>query len=332
MKQVSVSMVDLNLLKTFLAIWDARSLTVAAEMLHLSQPAVSHALRRLREVFDDPLFVRSGVGMSPTATAVCLHAPLEQAMALIHGALQRHVHFSPGTSDRVFRLSMSDMAVAHVMPLLAADLMLTAPGVRLETRSLNVDELDLAMRNGDVDIAVGYLPGLSEDCHGETLMIDRFVCLLAEDHPLADQDLTVDALNAMSFVHAATNVTGHGLAERALRAAGVQRKIAVTVPHFTLAPRIAATTRLGLIVPRAVARGMVSTERLRMKSMPCPMPPLYVKVYSHQRFRTDPGIVWLREKLLALFSEASHAELGAETEWLPAKPVPLVRTDLAGAH
>lgn len=304
MKQVSIGTVDLNLLKTFMAIWETRSLTLAADVLHLSQPAVSHALRRLREVFDDPLFVRSGVGMSPTATAVCLHPPIEEAMTLIRGALQRHLQFDADTSERVFRLSMSDMAVAHVMPLLAADLMRTAPTVRLETRSLRVDELNLALRNGDVDVAVGYLPGLSEDCVGETLMLDRFVCLLAADHPLATGTLTVEALNSMSFVHAETHVTGHGLAERALRAAGVQRRIAVTVPHFTLAPRIVAATHFGLIVPRTVAQSMMNTDRLRMMPLPCPMPPLYVKVYSHQRFRADPGIVWLREKLLELFAQS----------------------------
>lgn len=303
MKQVNLATVDLNLLKTFLAIWETRSLTVAGDLLHLSQPAVSHALRRLRDVFDDPLFVRGGVGMAPTTTAVALHPPIDHAMTIIRGALQRHGQFHAASADRVFRLAMSDLAATHVMPALVADLAQCAPSVRLETRSLPVDELDMALRNGDVELAVGYLPGLSEGCVGEHLLTDEFVCLISEKHPLADAELTIESLNRISFINIETNVTGHGLAERALRAAGVHRQIAVTVPHFTVAPSIVSTTQFGLIVPGTVARNLASVGALRVKAIPCPMPPLHVKAYSHVRFRSDPGIVWLRQKFMDMFCD-----------------------------
>jgi DNA-binding transcriptional LysR family regulator len=311
MKQVNIATVDLNLLKTFVAVWESRSLTLAADMLHLSQPAVSHALRRLRDVFDDQLFVRSGSGMVPTDVAVRLHGPIDMALGIIRSTLQQIAEFDEATSDRTFRLSMSDMAALHVLPKLAAHLSHCAPGMRLETRCLSVVDLDAAMRAGEIDVAVGYLPGLSDECYGDDLLEDRFVCMMANSHPYANQHLTVELLNRMRFVHAETNATGHGLAERMLYAAGVHRQIAVRVPHFTVAPEVAANTDLAMIVPLTIAHTTLTSRRFVVKELPFEMPPVPVKVYSHNRFASDLGILWMRRTMVRLFSDRNYtARLG----------------------
>ena len=110
MQQMNTATADLNLLKVFLAIWETGSLTLAADRLALSQPAVSHCLRRLRDQFNDPLFVRTAEGMKPTAAAIHLHGPFDRALAMIHEAMQQYAGFDAASATRRFRVSMSDMA------------------------------------------------------------------------------------------------------------------------------------------------------------------------------------------------------------------------------
>jgi len=140
---------DLNLLRVFLAISELRSLTAAGERLGLTQPAVSHALRRLRNLFDDPLFVRTPTGMAPTDAARQLHGPLTRAFDIIDLAVQQVAHFDPATANRVFRISMSDMSEFYFLPPLLAKLAEVAPGVRVEIASAAVEAVGAAMRSGE---------------------------------------------------------------------------------------------------------------------------------------------------------------------------------------
>ncbi len=300
MRNVSLSNVDLNLLKTFMAIWEFGSLTQAADVLHLSQPAVSHALRRLREVFNDPLFVRNGAVMVPTDAAVRLHDPIDEALVIIRSALQQHARFDPATSTRVFKLAMSDMAELYVLPLLLEMLAEKAPSVRVQTRQMPVEDMNVAMRNGDIELAVGYLPGLGEDCIGMLMLRDGFVCLLRSGHPLASVDLNLASLRELGYVHGETNFTGHGLAEHQLTAAGIHRNIIVRTPHFTICPHIVAKTDLALLLPRAIARAFTDIGAFVIKEIPIEMPVILVKAYSHKRFQADSGISWLRSELVQL--------------------------------
>jgi DNA-binding transcriptional LysR family regulator len=302
MRNVNLANVDLNLLKTFMAIWEVRSLTQAGDVLHLSQPAVSHALRRLREVFNDPLFVRNGTVMVPTDAAARLHEPIDHALVIIRSALQQHAVFDPATSERSFRLAMSDMAELHVMPRLMAALREQAPQVRVETRQVSVEDLNVAMRNGDVEVAIGYLPGLGDDCLGELILEDDFVCLLRSGHTLALTELTVDSLSELNYVHAETNATGHGLAEKTLKDAGIHRKLSVRSPHFTVCPHVVAKTDLALVLPRTIAGTFNESGIFAIKELPLPMPTILVKIYSHKRFQADSGISWLRSQLIKIYA------------------------------
>ncbi|MFS8979178.1 LysR family transcriptional regulator [Cupriavidus necator] len=308
MKHVNLATVDLNLLKTFLAIWELRSLTAAADKLHLSQPAVSHALRRLREVFDDPLFVRTPTAMVPTDAAIRLHAPIDNAMSIIYGALQKHSRFDPSVATRTFRLVMSDMAEQHVLPLLMETLASTAPNITIDVRQMSMDDLCSAMRNGDADIALGYLPALNDECVSSPMLDDEFVCMLRSAHPFQGKKLTVADLGSFRYVYAETNTTGHCLAEDAFRRAGIERDVALRLRHFTVAARIVAGTDLALILPRSIAEGMNRGRIYRLFPLPIEMPSITVKVYTHSRFASDPGIGWLAATLLTLFaSEESVA-------------------------
>lgn len=308
MKQMNIATIDLNLLKTFMAIWEVRSLTGAADKLHLTQPAVSHALKRLRELFDDPLFVRTPTAMVPTDAAVRLHTPIANALAILHDALQNHGHFDPALATRTFRLVMSDMSSSHVLPLLMEELAHSAPKVSFEVEQMPIEALSAAMRNGDIDLAFGYLPGLSDDCISQTLLYDEYICMLRRGHPLAGTPLTMETLAQLRYVYTATNTTGHRLAEDVFRKAGVRRDIALRIPHFTVAPQIVRKTDLALILPRSIAEQVNAAQDCVLLDLPLDMPSIPVRLHTHARFASDPGIAWLRATLIEMFGRDCEPE------------------------
>lgn len=303
MKHVNLATVDLNLLKTFMAVWEHKSLTVAGDQLHLSQPAVSHSLRKLREIFDDPLFVRHAGVMLPTDAAERLHAPIDNALTIIYGALQRHSQFDPAEATRTFRLAMSDIAEQHVLPRLMETLLISAPRVDLDVRQLSIDELNTAMRSGAIDFAVGYLPGISSECRSLPFLTDEFICMMRSEHPFDGTQMTVDDLASLRYVHVQTNLTGHGLIDHAFHQASIRRDIALRIPHFTVAIDIVANNNLALIAPRSIATRCNRNDRFRLFDIPIEMPPISVEVYWHSRFLSDSGSEWLRSTLVNLFAD-----------------------------
>jgi len=307
MKQMNIGAVDLNLLKTFIVIWELRSLTAAADRLHLSQPAVSHALRRLPQMFDDPLFVLSTSAMVPTETAIRLHEPISRALGIIHEALHTHASFEPATATRTFHLVMSDMSCSHVLPVLMEELAHAAPHVSIEVAQMAMENLGAAMRNGDIDLAFGYLPGLPEDCQSQLVLYDDYVCMLRKDHPLAGQPLTMENMLQLRYVHPSTNTTGHQLAEDMLRNAGVKRDFALRMPHFTVAPQIVRSTDLALFLPRSIAERHNLDGASVLLDLPLQMPRIPVSIYTHTRFSADSGIQWLRSLLIEMFGRELEA-------------------------
>ena len=297
------ALADLNLLRVFLAIWDLRSLTLAGQRLGLTQPAVSHALGRLRRTFDDPLFVRAPGGMVPTEAATRLHAPLGQAFGIINRALHEHAAFDPATADRAFRLAMSDVSEGYYLPPLLARLGTVAPGVRIETVQLAPGTAGTALRTGEIDLAVGFVHGLDEGCVSERLFTDGFVCLVRAGHPAAGAPLTPEGLAALRFVQA-DGAAGHRMVEQHLDSLGITRRPAVRTAHFTVAPEIVASTDLAVLFPRSVAERVNRGGAFCLLALPFALPEVEIAVHSHAHFSGDLGIRWLRGRLVAMFGDA----------------------------
>ncbi|CAH0144455.1 PCP degradation transcriptional activation protein [Pseudomonas sp. Bi70] len=303
MTHINMATIDLNLLRTFVAIWEHRSLTIAAERLHLSQPAVSHALRRLRDVFDDPLFVRTAMSMEPTDAAIRLHVPIENALTIIQNALMMFSNFESKTANRTFRISMSDMSQLYVLPRVMEVLAYEAPNVRLDVLQMPLEQLSMALRKGDIDIAVGYLVEPTEECIYESLLDDEFICLLRKDHPFQESELNIQDIRALRYVDVSSNITGHGMtADAAFKKAGIPREITLKVPNFTIAPKIVANTDLALILPRSIAAQLNHDHRYRLLNLPIELPSISVGLYCHSRFLSDAGINWLRGLLISRFA------------------------------
>src|SRR5258706_2033808 len=299
---MNVGEIDLNLLRVFDAVLRDRSVTAAARHLRLTQPAVSNALARLRTRFEDALFVRTSTGMDATPFARELAEPVRQALALLESALAHGPGFDPATSTRAFRFYMSDLGQIEFLPPLVERAQRVAPGVRLEAVALGVEDIRDALGGGALDLAVGFLPGLGPPVRRQPLFRDPYVCLMRADHPAAGPRLTKKAFLEAS--HALVSYKGgHRVIEEALERAGLARKIALRVPHFTVVPMVLERTDLILTLPAKIARVYAQRGAFRTLPPPVPIPPADVAAHWHERFERDPGSRWLREMVMELFTE-----------------------------
>ena len=297
---MNVRDVDLNLLRVFDAVLRERGVTPAAVGLGLTQPAVSNALARLRSLFGDALFVRTPAGMDPTPFARGLAEPVRQALALLESALAHGPGFDPAAATRAFRFYMSDLGQIEFLPPLIERVQREAPGVRLEAVALEVDDIAGALAAGALDLAVGFLPALGPPLRRRALFRDPYMCLMRADHP-------IKALTKRKFLEAShalvTYRGGHRVVEEALERAGLARRIALRLPHFTVVPMVLERTDLICTLPARVAR--VFERRGKLKSLPPPVaiPTADVGVHWHERFESDPGNRWLRELVIELFAQ-----------------------------
>jgi DNA-binding transcriptional LysR family regulator len=300
---MNVQDIDLNLLRVFDAVLRERGVTPAAARLGLTQPAVSNALARLRALFGDALFVRTPAGMDATPFARGVADPVRQALALLESALAHGPGFEPASSTRGFRFYMSDLGQVEFLPPLVERVQRAAPGVRLEAVAADLEHIGEALGTGALDLAVGFLPALGPPVARRALFRDPYVCLMRSDHPAIGKKLTRKKFIEASHVLVTYRGGGHRVIEEALERAGVARRIALRVPHFTVVPMVLARTDLILTLPARVAR--VYERQGSFKSLPPPvaMPPAEVAVHWHERFEADPGNRWLRDQVIELFSE-----------------------------
>lgn len=306
---------DLNLLRVFFAIWDLRSLTAAGDRLGLTQPAISHALRRLRERFGDPLFVRVGNRMLPTDAAVRLHEPLDQAFELLNRALQSGLVFDPRVTERTFRVAMSDIAEAYILPRLMHELARISPLVRVDVVPLLPESVLSSMRSGEIDLAIGAVSVSDKDCISVDTFSDRYVCMVRAGHPMAKSELTRSNFAKLRFFFARTTSLIYQLAEQWLADEDARPRIAVR-GHFTTAPNIVRHSDLAAIFPRLFALDLYRAKDFRLLDLPFDLPAMEIKVHSHARFANDTGIRWMCQTSARLLSN-SAAEI---TQRVSARP------------
>src|SRR5512138_2677970 len=298
---MNVQDVDLNLLRVFDAVLRERAVTAAAARLGLTQPAVSNALSRLRGLFGDALFVRTPGGMDATPFARQLAEPVRQALALLESALAHGPGFEPASSTRAFRFYMSDLGQIEFLPPLIERVQREAPGVRLEAVALDVEDIPGAPSSGTLDLAIGFLPALGAPVRRRALFRDPYLCLMRAAHPIR----SLTRKRFMEASHAlVTYRGGHRVIEEALERAGLARRIALRVPHFTVVPMVLERTDLILTLPARVAKVFERDGKLKALAPPVPIPPAEVAVHWHERFEADPGNRWLRERVIDLFGSS----------------------------
>jgi len=288
-----VRSVNLNLFVALEALLVEKSVTRAATRNGVSQPAMSHSLRLLRGLFDDPLLVRGG-WLTPLAES--LRSELRAGLGDLQRVLDARDDFAPETSTRTFRVAASDTFAVVSLHRFLADLALRAPGVDLVVRPPEKGTTE-ALASGAVDLVAGSAeqsPGGGISSH--ELYRERFVCLVRRDHPAIRTRLGIATYAKLSHV-LVTPDEDPGYMDRMLAEVGRSRRVAVRLPDYAGVGHVIASTDMVATVPERLARRLAETLPLRVLAPPMRLPAFPICIYWHPRFDAEPGHAWLRERL-----------------------------------
>lgn len=295
---MKLSHVDLNLFVVFDVIFTEQNLTRTAEILHITQPAVSNALNRLRDTIGDPLFVRTAKGMRPTPLAQNLIEPVRAALQQLDRCLVQRDQFDPATAKRVFRIYAGDVAEPIFLPMLAHHFEQHCPNLRLEIVFMDRAAVPLEMAAGNLDIAIDA-PLLNHSELGSLPFVrDDYVCVVRRDHPLATKKLTLKSYLALNHINISSRARGAGYIDLALRALGQRRHIAVRLRHYVAAQAILAATNYALSAPRQ----LVAEWDVAILPLPFAAPKQELNIYWHKGVEYDPANCWLRALMLQLLA------------------------------
>jgi DNA-binding transcriptional LysR family regulator len=296
--------IDLNLLVAFEALMADRSVSAAAARIGISQPAMSGALARLRDLFHDTLFVRSGRSMLPTVRATQLDGQIAQALAQIRAALEAPSAFDPLTSRRVFNVSGGDYATGVILPRLAARLATAAPSVDLRFRFVEKDATVDLLDSDALDLALGVYPTPPKRLCLQPLFEERFVCLARKGHPGLQGGMTLAAFVALPHLLVTERGDALGAVDEALAKLGLERHVRLTVPHVLVAPMVLPRTDLIASVGARAAHLFAGSAPVEVYEMPLQIPSWRLSMLWSRQRAGDLGLAWLRDVLAGVGAEA----------------------------
>lgn len=286
--------IDLNLLLALHALLAERHVTRAALRLHKSQPAVSHSLAQLRELFDDPLLVRKGGSMALSARAQMLIQPLENALHGLNALLEAPI-FDPALARGRFRLSLSDYAAHIVLPELMRRVRQEAPGIDLAISQASREVMLAQLADGELDLALGIFPQAPDEIRLQDLFKERFISLADEAVLPSKGNMELQDWLSRPHVMLALRPDAADEIEKALAARGLKRHIALALPHWGAAVSVITGTDLILTVASRAAKGREQYKTLREFAPPLELPEFSYQQAWHIRREADPAHQWLRE-------------------------------------
>lgn len=299
---------DLNLVPVFDALMRHRSVSAAAAELHLTQPAVSNALKRLRLQTRDELFVRTRRGMEPTPFALAASSALGEGLRLIRDGFNRSPRFDPATADRTFRILMTDAGEMVFLPRLMPRLRETAPGVRIEVRQLPIERYLEALETDQADFAIGNLRTTRGAIVSRRVFEDDYRIICARGHKIARAAAKsgvapFEALMAADHVTVRPPNVADSPVERTLRRKGWKRRVALEVAHYLVLGRIVGEADLVAVTPSLVARELARHADIVALAPPFEIPAVVIRLGWHQRQHRDGGSVWLRNLIVELLAK-----------------------------
>ena len=301
---------DLNLLPVFEALVRVRNVSRAAEELGMSQSAVSHALKRLRDFFGDPLFLKTGSGMQPTPRALQLLAPVQSVMETVRGELLVREDFDPASARRSFGICLTDMGGLIFLPRLVARLRLSAPGCTLRALQVPMHQVAGALESGEADLALGSLHSVPEGLFQQQLFTRSFVTIVNRGNRTIGEVLSRERFFAMEHIVVSLSGRLEDAYDAVIddgNAQGLEkRRIYLSTPHFLTVPMIIEQNpELIATVPRELATKFASYKSIRMVETPVSVPPFGIRQFWHPRFQHDAANGWLR----ALVKETFDTDL-----------------------
>ncbi|OWW22578.1 LysR family transcriptional regulator [Noviherbaspirillum denitrificans] len=293
-----ISRVDLNLFTVFEAIYTEGSVTRASQKLNLTQPAISHALGRLRQMFDDPLFVRQGHAMVSTPLARSIIDPIRNSLRNLEVTLNGVHAFDPATAEKRFNIAVRDVLEATILPPLMLQVRESAPLAEVAASHVERRELQGELANGTLDVAIDVLLPLSSDIMHTRIYQDSTVVVARQGHPAIDGAIDIGTYLNQDHILASSRRRGPGLQDFELSRFGMERRIRLRCQHYFAACRVVSQTDMILTMPGRYAR--IANEQFGNQVLPFPLeiPPFDVFLYWHSNVDNDPANRWFREKVI----------------------------------
>jgi len=294
---------DLNLLRVFDAVARERHVTRAAEKLHLSQPAVSNALARLRAALGDELFLRRPGGVEPTALALSLSAPVAEVLDRLRETLATHAPFDPAASGRVFTVALSEYAESVLVPPLLEVMAREAPRALLAVRHADRTNALALLEADEAELAAAVLPEPPALYTRVRLMPEAFLTLMRRGHELAEGPMTIARFAAYPHLLHSPNGSRDGALDGPMLEAGHPRRLGAVVAHLGAVPEILARTDMVMTLSARLAMRLAELHGLVVRPCPVEIRHLRLSLVFHRRFEADAGHAWLRRALIAVARE-----------------------------
>ena len=296
---------DLNLLTVIVAVANTKSVTRAAADLRMSQPGLSTALVRIRRCFGDPIFVRTGSGMEPTARGELIISEAREVLNRVNQRILTAPDFSPAEARTEFRFAMTEIAQTQFLPRILESLEHLAPNSTVYAGVYDHAELEPMLESGKFDIAIGHLPDLGgSNIFQQQLFMHRPCCVLREGHPAAT-NLTKEEFCRLNHVVVQTPIHSQEVLEQHFARHRIVRKIKMRTTHFMTLPPILAASDMIATVPHGLGVAFASTGKIVAVAHPFSIPRYSICQFWHRRFDKDPRIVWLRILIAKLFGQGS---------------------------
>ncbi len=297
---MSLRKFNLNLLPILEVLVEERNISRSAAKLSMSQPAVSHALSRLRQQFDDPILVRVGSGMQPSPKALQIHQQLQGALKQIEQTVFPSEHFTPASSNRKFSVATTDYVEALLLPPLLSRLQEQAPGVELQIRELT-SRLPLEdIESGVVDLAIGRGGKIPQRFQSQVLLQDGYLCAVSADHALAGKQLTFEQYSKLEHLLVVPASQRRELAKSLFSDSKNMPKIVANIPHFLAALHAVSESNTIVTGPARLLQKFEQPFNLHLMELPFALEPFQILLVWHQFKTADRGLAWLREQLEAV--------------------------------
>lgn len=301
---MNITDLDFKLLLVFQSLMKKRKVGDVALELNLSQPSVSRCLSRLREHFDDPLFVRTQHAMDPTPSALEIAPFVDEMLDLYHSRLSHKRQFDPAKSKRTFKIAASEIGHMMLFPRLLSELETSFPFINLQAVPLVRQPLIEQLESGEADIAFGSYPKLYAGIHERVLYREHYICLIRADHPEIKNKLSLSQYKRAKHIIVSAQGLGHihEQAEKYLYGVVPEEQIRIVTHSFLTSALMVEKSNFIATVPTKVAAALGGRNNLRMIEPPIKLRSFDTKLYWHERFHREPGNQWLRRKIADLFT------------------------------
>ena len=298
---MKISSFDLNLFVILNAIYTEGSLTKAAEVVGITQPAVSNALSRLRERFNDDLFVRTGSGMVPTQKTENIIKNIQNALTLMQHSVNEPDTFDEKTTTRAFKLSLGDISEGRVLPYIMKEIDKNAKNISVGSYAYKRSDQVHALATNNLDFVVDPVIPASDEINSFKVFEDDFVAIHREGHPILEiENPTIDDILAQDHLHVSSRKRGLHLIDVELDKIGYRRKVALRCQHFLIAPTIIKSTDMLLFATRSFAKA----HHLPFLEIPAEIPSMEYFLIWHKSDEGDGGHIWMKELIINAFIEA----------------------------